>query len=158
MLRTKKPSMKKIHKNHTNETCSPLVDIHKDTYRINRSYKKKAIPKAVREQVWLEYIGKTFESKCTVDWCKNIITPFQYECGHNIPESKGGTTTLDNLRPICSNCNASMKDTYTIDEWITAFRPKKKGTFFQTCFGKTTTVDPLAHIKSSKKVPSEPVK
>lgn len=116
-----------------------------------KSYKKKQVPSAVREQVWLHYIGKTFDSKCTVDWCRNIITPFQYECGHNIPESKGGTSTLDNLRPICSNCNRSMKDTYTIDEWNKVFAPKKKSYFLQGCFGKTTTVDSHAHIKSSEK-------
>ena len=78
---------------------------------------KGKIPRAIREQVWLKHVGKKFETKCTVKWCKNIITPFEFTCGHNIPESKGGTITLGNLYPICSRCNLSMGDRYTIREW-----------------------------------------
>jgi len=37
------------------------------------SYRKKKIPKAIREQVWLTYNGKRYERKCYVYWCKNII-------------------------------------------------------------------------------------
>lgn len=75
------------------------------------------IPKALREQVWMIYCGKTFQHKCFVRWCENMMTPFHFEVGHNIPSSKGGTQALDNLRPVCSNCNKSMSDTYTIDEF-----------------------------------------
>lgn len=78
---------------------------------------QRKIPKALREQVWLKYNGKKFESKCYITWCKNIINVFDFQSGHNIPFSKGGTTTLDNLRPICSRCNLSMNDNYTVDEW-----------------------------------------
>ena len=78
---------------------------------------KKKIPKALREQVWLKYNDKKFEANCCITWCKNKINVFDYHVGHNIPESKGGATTLDNLRPICSRCNLSMNDNYTIDEW-----------------------------------------
>jgi len=78
---------------------------------------KKKIPKALREQVWRVYCGETFNKKCNVNWCENIITPFTFETGHNIPESKGGTLDIDNLRPICSNCNKSMGSSYTIDEF-----------------------------------------
>lgn len=80
--------------------------------------KKKPIPKALREQVWLKYFGgNTFKAKCPVIWCNNEITPFNYECGHNQPESKGGKTNIENLIPICSKCNKSMSDNYSIDEW-----------------------------------------
>jgi len=79
---------------------------------------KKKIPLALREQVWLMYFGDCkFKHKCHVKWCENIITPFIFEVGHNIPESRGGPTDIDNLRPICSKCNKSMGDTYTIDEF-----------------------------------------
>jgi 5-methylcytosine-specific restriction endonuclease McrA len=97
-------------------------------------YKKAAIPAAVRQQVWLSRVGEKFKSKCSVRWCKNQITVFQFECGHNIPESKGGTTTLDNLVPICSNCNKSMGDRYTIDEWSSMFHSKRS--WFSCCFTK----------------------
>lgn len=79
---------------------------------------KKKVPLALREQVWLIYCGDTrFKHKCFVKWCENIITPFTFEVGHNIPESKGGTLDIDNLLPICSKCNKSMGSTYTIDEF-----------------------------------------
>ena len=80
--------------------------------------KKKKIPLALKEQVWIINFGdKHFKHKCYVGWCENIVTPFTFEVGHNIPESKGGTIDLDNLRPICSKCNKSMGDDYTIDEF-----------------------------------------
>jgi 5-methylcytosine-specific restriction endonuclease McrA len=80
--------------------------------------KKQKIPGALREQVWIIHLGdKHFRRKCKVDWCENIITPFDFEVGHNIPESRGGTIDIENLRPICSKCNKSMGDRYTIDEF-----------------------------------------
>lgn len=79
--------------------------------------KKKAIPRAVKEQVWLRDMGKVFEGKCKTRWCKNTINLFDFQCGHNIPESRGGPTILANLIPICSRCNTSMGATYTFTEW-----------------------------------------
>lgn len=81
--------------------------------------KKSPIPKALREQVWLKYFGKKYNHKCYIRWCTNIINVFDFECGHNVPESKGGDTVLENLRPICSRCNKSMSNTYSIKEWNT---------------------------------------
>jgi 5-methylcytosine-specific restriction endonuclease McrA len=86
-------------------------------------YKKKKIPKALAEQVWISRMGHRFEHKCAVSWCRNRINVFDYECGHNVPESKGGKTTLDNLIPICARCNRSMGDAYTIDEWTAKYAP-----------------------------------
>ena len=86
-------------------------------------YKKKKIPKALAEQVWITAMGHRFDAKCRVSWCTNRINVFDYECGHNVPESKGGKTTLDNLVPICARCNRSMGDMYTIDEWVRKFAP-----------------------------------
>jgi hypothetical protein len=87
------------------------------TYLTNKPNKKKPIPQAVREQVWITKMGKVFEGKCKVPWCNETITVYNFQAGHNIPESKGGKTTIDNLIPICSRCNLSMNDNYTIDEW-----------------------------------------
>ena len=79
--------------------------------------RKTVIPKALREQVWLLHIGKKFETKCEIPWCSNKINAFNFQCGHNIPESRGGTTEIRNLLPICSRCNLSMSNTCSIDEW-----------------------------------------
>lgn len=82
---------------------------------------KHKIPKALREQVWLVKVGPRFEAKCKVVWCTNRMTVFDYQCGHNIPESRGGATTLNNIIPICSRCNVSMGSQYTIDQWNAKF-------------------------------------
>lgn len=98
--------------------------------------KKAKIPSSLKHAVWLQYNNKMFECKCQVKWCPNIVTPFTFEAGHNVPESKGGGTSIDNLRPICAACNKSMGNKYTIDEFIRAFEPKsstkRKGIF--CCF------------------------
>jgi hypothetical protein len=83
--------------------------------------KKKTISKKLREEVWLKHFGKTFSSKCPIIWCTRKITVFCFEVGHNIPESKGGTTTINNLIPICGDCNRSMGDRFTIDEFSRQF-------------------------------------
>lgn len=107
----------------------------KATGRIKR---KTQIPKALREQVWLKTMGKVFEGKCPVQWCTNTITAFDFQCGHNLPESKGGTTNLANLIPLCGRCNVSMGDRYTIDEWNRQFSvpvPPKTGWKRYWCTG-----------------------
>ena len=79
--------------------------------------KYKGLPKAVREQVWIKHNGKVFEDKCYVSWCTNKINVFNFQVGHDIPRSKGGSDKLSNLKPICSNCNLSMGNSYTIKQW-----------------------------------------
>jgi len=79
--------------------------------------KKVTIPKAVREQTWIATFGEKFKSPCYVTWCKNEINVFDFHVGHDIPESKGGTLDISNLKPICARCNLSMSDKYTIKEW-----------------------------------------
>lgn len=82
-----------------------------------KAKKKAKIPKALREQVWKTYNGSRFSCKCYVQWCTTQINTFNFEVGHNIPESKGGGLNIRNLRPICAQCNRSMGNKYTIDEW-----------------------------------------
>lgn len=84
---------------------------------IKKTYTKIKIPKAIREHVWITYFGRVFEHTCYVRWCHNNINVFDFQVGHDKPESKGGTLDIDNLRPICSRCNLSMSDKYTIKEW-----------------------------------------
>ena len=83
----------------------------------SKPYKKQKISAALREQVWVQRNGRIFETKCMVTWCKNTVTVFDFQCGHDIPESKGGPTDITNLYPICGKCNLSMSNTYTFQEW-----------------------------------------
>jgi 5-methylcytosine-specific restriction endonuclease McrA len=81
------------------------------------SASKAKIPRALREQVWLMSVGPKYETKCNVHWCTNRINVFDFHVGHNIPESKGGTLDIKNLQPICSRCNLSMGNQYSIEQW-----------------------------------------
>ncbi len=90
---------------------------------VKKKYRKKAIPSSLKHAVWVHYNGKRFECKCCVAWCPNTVDVFSFEAGHDVPESKGGATTIDNLRPICSSCNRSMSNLYTIQEYSTLFLP-----------------------------------
>jgi 5-methylcytosine-specific restriction endonuclease McrA len=93
-----------------------LFDSIPSIKRVKASRKQK-IPVAIREAVWIKRCGKVFEHKCLTSWCPNTITVFDFQSGHNIPESKGGPVTVENLYPLCSRCNTSMGDRYTFDEW-----------------------------------------
>ncbi len=88
-----------------------------------KPYKKRKIPAALREAVWIKTMGRKFEGKCPVVWCPNIITAFNFQAGHNVPESKGGKTILPNLIAICDRCNFSMGNQYTITEWNAIHAP-----------------------------------
>jgi 5-methylcytosine-specific restriction endonuclease McrA len=92
----------------------------------NEKIKKKKIPQALREEVWKTYNKDKFVVKCPISWCTNEISAFNFHVGHNIPESKGGTLDISNLLPICSKCNLSMSNNYTIDEWKKIGKPKTK--------------------------------
>ena len=97
---------------------------------------KAKIPAALREQVWIHTFGEQFKHKCSVTWCQNVITCFSFETGHNIPESKGGSTDLNNLRPICGKCNKSMGNQYTIDEFSKLSNPVDNPFNCFRCFRK----------------------
>ncbi len=100
--------------------------------------RKMKIPKALREQIWISQMGHVFAGKCKVTWCQNKMSVFDFQCGHNIPESRGGKTDVTNLVPICSRCNLSMGDMFTIDEWNSKFAPPAKlgWKYYGCCFSK----------------------
>jgi 5-methylcytosine-specific restriction endonuclease McrA len=125
------------------------IKIHPESMESNICTAKKGktkIPKALREQVWLRHMGQVFEGKCPTSWCQNRITVFNFESGHDIPESKGGSTTIENLIPLCGKCNKSMSNQYMFKEWCLKYsninlpRKKLKGILrFFSCFYKTST-------------------
>jgi hypothetical protein len=84
-------------------------------------YKKKKIPATLKRLVWNKWIGEEIgKFKCL---CCNItdITQLSFNCGHIIPECKGGETILSNLKPICQNCNSSM-GTMNMDDFMKTFQ------------------------------------
>ena len=97
---------------------------------MEKAYKKKKIPRGLREQVWIQKVGRKFEAKCKTTWCKNKMTVFDFQAGHDIPESRGGDTTMTNLVPICSRCNLSMSNQFTFSEWCKKGKDPSKWNLF----------------------------
>ena len=106
--------------------------------------KKANIPRALREQVWIQNIGSHFQHKCLIEWCQNVMNVFDFHVGHNIPESQGGETNINNLKPICARCNLSMGSQYTIAEWTKMGNTTPNKNPMKT---KKTKEDPVTHTK-----------
>ncbi len=71
-----------------------------------RRPKRKAMTKAERLRVWNHYVGVHARvGQCFV--CAEEIRLEIFECGHVKAVARGGTNSLNNLRPICRVCNAS---------------------------------------------------
>ena len=108
------PNLKPLYDSLVNE--KPNEDKPKKDKPKEDKPKKKTIPKVLKASVWITYIGKDIgATKCP---CCNTheITQLSFDCGHVIAEALGGKTTLENLRPICSKCNKSMRTTH-MDEF-----------------------------------------
>jgi 5-methylcytosine-specific restriction endonuclease McrA len=73
-----------------------------------KKYTKKSIPKSLKKLCWDKWIGpQKGISQCLC--CKHQnIRQIEFHCGHVVAEKSGGQTVVDNLRPICAQCNLSM--------------------------------------------------
>lgn len=87
--------------NNKNDSFSKVKDIDK-------KYKKHNIPKSLKKLVWDKNIGKDVgAAKCLC--CKHQeIRQIEFHCGHIVAEKNGGETNINNLIPICAQCNLSM--------------------------------------------------
>ena len=106
----------------------PNLEIYNDLYldilfddtiynSIKTQKSKKNIPKRLKDLLWQTYFGKQYQSKCSVPRCNTTIFCNDFHTGHKISEKNGGETKLDNLIPLCSQCNLSMNFS-NYDEWI----------------------------------------
>ena len=82
--------------------------------------RRKNIPKHIKTLVWNKYVGSSVaEASCMC--CREAkITCRSFHCGHVIAESKGGNMTINNLRPVCADCNLSMS-TRSMNEFTQEF-------------------------------------
>lgn len=73
-------------------------------------YKKKKINPKLRLQVWEKEFGNNNIGICPYINCNNKINYEKngFHCGHIISEYNGGLTIINNLKPICSECNYKM--------------------------------------------------
>ena len=110
---------------------NPLdFSIGKELFRGSTSFldggkkpRRNPIPKAIREQVWETYIGRTKRvGKCyCCEW--RPITESDFEVAHNKAVAKGGKDHVSNLRPICKQCNRSI-GTKTIESYKKKYHRK----------------------------------
>lgn len=117
-------SFESYHSDTASVSSKYHEDIPSTSHVSNVKVKKKrkqSIPAAVKRIVWNKYIGETIgKSKCLC--CKvTEITQLSFHCGHVIAEANGGTIEINNLRPICQNCNSSMR-TMNMDEFINKYK------------------------------------
>jgi len=94
-------------------------------YRSNAGkYKRKSIPKAVKDKVWDTYIGGSYgKGKCYC--CETYVDSKKFDCGHVVAAAVGGQNVVENLRPVCSTCNKSM-GTQNMEEFKDMYFKKKK--------------------------------
>jgi len=123
------------------------------------AYKKKRVPKAIREAVWIKHVGRRFDHKCLTHWCPNKMTVFDFQTSHNIPESKGGSMELDNLYPLCGRCNQSMGNKYTYDEWHDLFIAKSSfwRRIYNSIFVSTSKATPATPSLAPESISTNPL-
>lgn len=75
--------------------------------------KRTKIPENMRQDVWKKEFGSKTSTTCPVKYCDHQISneKFGFQCGHKISVANGGKEKIDNLRPICADCNSKMSST-----------------------------------------------
>lgn len=115
-------------------------DIKKGKYTDQKS---GSVPSALRYIVWTKYASETLlKSKCFCCRTREIEVA-NFHCGHVISHHDGGPVSLENLRPVCGQCNSSMGT-----ENMVAFI-KRCGFWTQCQSNNNNTVDQRAIIKSN---------
>ena len=108
-IKTEKPRVKKADKSRPDPVDKPEKPKRvKKTPDPRENPTKKGISSTIKRLVWNKNIGEEIgKAKC---WCckSTDITQSSFHCGHVVAESKGGQTQVNNLKPICQNCNSSM--------------------------------------------------
>ena len=81
-----------------------------------RETKREPIPKCVRNALWINYFKNQREGKCQC-CLRETISIGNFHAGHVKAHINGGSSSLDNLVPICMLCNTSCGK-YDLNEFI----------------------------------------
>lgn len=94
-----------------NNFINHLVDNDYPTH--DDPVKRKNIPNSMREEVWKKEFNNKKTGTCPVKYCNHQISnkKFGFQCGHMESVANGGKDIIDNLKPICADCNAKMSST-----------------------------------------------
>ena len=89
--------------------------------------KRKRLTVAARNAVWNQWIGIEL-GLGACHCCGRQVYQQDFECGHVVAASRGGSDAPDNLRPLCRACNRSMRDRNLYEFRSTVLgRPKDGG-------------------------------
>lgn len=69
---------------------------------------KEKISTNLKDKVWNTYFKNQNKKQCPINNCNKYITKHSFSTGHIVSELNKGNTDINNLYPICSNCNSSM--------------------------------------------------
>lgn len=86
---------------------------------------KKSISKRLRTLIWDKYIGKDKRVGPCYSCGYELNITDSWHCGHRVAECKGGTLNIDNLRPICAQCNLSCA-TQNLDDFKKSLEQKEQ--------------------------------
>jgi len=88
-----------------------LMSVLKDGFILKLKDSKRTFDTNVKDLLWTELHQRTNRPKCPNPTgnkkCKKYLTYDDAQVDHKYPWSKGGKTTLENARLICSSCNSS---------------------------------------------------
>lgn len=90
-------------------------------YMNNEIPKRKKLPDGIRKKLWKNHFGDyAAVGNCKV--CTDQIHINRFEAGHIVSVAKGGSDHIENLLPICQNCNRSMGTTNLYEYKNTYFK------------------------------------
>lgn len=93
----------------------------------NFCLKSKISKKKVKETVWLKYCGDTYKGECFC-CCKSIDKTSVYvEYGHIVPKRDGGKYTIENIRPLCADCNRGRGGMHSMNMYKYMIITKQEG-------------------------------
>lgn len=84
---------------------------------------KKKIPKKIKDDSWDKYIGKEHGIAFCICCNTTEIEQKNFIGGHIISNKNKGSINIENIIPICNQCNLSMS-TKNMDEFIENFYPE----------------------------------
>ena len=132
-----------------------LVDF---TIKPNHDFKKRpGIKKKLQNEVWIKEFSSKTSGKCPIYNCDKILSldiSNSWQCGHLVSFNNGGSTILNNLRPICPTCNQSMSS----NNWNNWIYDKMYKDVIDDYFEETTEIIKCKIKNCSNKINNETFK
>jgi hypothetical protein len=103
-----------------------LKNIKTSPYHEYKSIRDK-ISSKLKSEVWKKEFKTKKLGKCPVLLCNNMLEKKSFHCGHIISCHNNGQNEIENLRPICGDCNTKMSsENWVIYEKKNIYEKKKQ--------------------------------